>query len=440
MSLDKNINYAKRYKLNEQYIAIEQSMYLSGTVDLIGAKNSVLVIMASLILTSGKSILRRVPVSSDVFQMIKLLESLGVIVEFDKINNVLRVDTSDIKATSIPFEVMIKMRASVLAMGPLLAKFGKANVSLPGGCSIGVRPIDYHLRSFEKMGAKVEYFDDSITAYILNKPRLNGTKIILEYPSVGATENILMAACLSEGETRIVNAAIEPEVLDLIKVLQKMGAEIQINACNNIVVKGVKDLSPIEHNITLDRLEAGSFLLAGAITKGYINIPQAPAFELEVFLLKLEQMGHIINTGPNELGVELTACESPKSIDFKTMPYPGFPTDLQAQTMSALCIASGISTIYETVFENRLLHIGELQKMGAQISVIGNNIANVKGVDKLYGARVNATDIRAACGLILAGLVAHGNTEVIGTHHLKRGYQDFIQKLQALGAKIKLVN
>lgn len=424
--------------MNNEYIEIEQSLRLNGKVELIGAKNAVLAIMASLILTSGRSILKRVPASSDVYQMIKLLKSLGASVEFNEDKNLLNVDTSNLSSTKIPDEVMSKMRASVLVMGPLLARFGKSEISLPGGCLIGARPIDFHLNAFKKMGAQVEFKDNTVLAY--SNGKMGSSKIVLEYPSVGATENIIMAACLSLGKTTIVNAAIEPEVLDFISVINKMGGNISILPCNTIEVIGVKILLPVEHEIIYDRLEAGSLLLAAAITKGSISIPDAPAWALEVFLEKLKEMGHTIKVGDNGVGIELYACDNPKAVSFKTMPYPGYPTDLQAQTMAALCLANGSSNVYETVFENRLLHVRELQKMGAQIAVKGDNTAIVKGVDKLYGTHVIATDIRAACALVLMGLVAEEKTKVTGVHHLKRGYQGFITKLQSLGAKIKLVN
>ena len=327
---------------------------------------------------------------------------------------------------------MKKMRASILVMGPLLARFGKADIAAPGGCVIGTRPIDYHLKNFKKMGTIIEESPDYLTA---RADLLHAQRIVLEYPSVGATENILMAATLTPGTTTIINAAIEPEVLDLVSVLRKMGAKISIEAPATIIIEGVTSLQPIEHAIIPDRLEAGALLLAAAITGGSIYLPQAQAYAMDVFLLKLEEMGHEIIVGPQGIGITLKATKEPRAVSFKTAPYPGFPTDLQAPMMAALCLAQGISIVEETVFENRLLHIRELQKMGAQIKV-EHNKAIITGVDKLYGASVIATDIRASCALVLAGMVAEGSTVMTGIHHWTRGYDGLENKLVALGAHV----
>lgn len=416
----------------EDHIIIEQSRNLHGTVELAGAKNAVLVIMASLILTDGKSVLTNVPANDDVFQMIKLLRDLGAVVTFDPVLHRLEVDTRLITKFSVRSDVMKKMRASVLVMGPLLARFGRADIALPGGCVIGARPIDYHIYGFKRMGVEVTIEGEYLTA---QADILKANKIILEYPSVGATENIMMAATLTQGTTRILNAALEPEVFDLMNILKKMGANISIDAPATIVIEGVTSLNPVEHAVIFDRLETGSLLLAAAMTGGSIDLPHAPAFAMDMFLIKLEEMGHQITVGPNEIGVSLKATRHPKAVSFKTAPYPGFPTDLQAPMLAAQCIASGTSTIYETVYENRLLHVMELQKMGAQIK-IEHNKATVMGVDRLYGAQVIATDIRASCALVLAGLVADGMTRMSGIHHLARGYDNMPGKLQSLGAHI----
>jgi len=389
-----------------------------------------------LILTDGKSLLSNVPNSQDVRSMIELLEILGAKVLFDSKNNTLEVDTSRIDSFKVPYEIMKKMRASVLVMGPLLAKFGCAQIALPGGCVIGSRPIDYHLNNFKKMGADIEAVGDSISARVKN--RFKPTKLVLEYPSVGATENILMASVFTKGITRIVNAALEPEVLDLISVLKKMGANINILPASSIEIEGVSTLKPIEHKVINDRLEAGALLLASAITGGQIYLPDAPAWAMDLFLFKLEQMGHYIEVGSDEVGVTLKATNSPKAVSFKTGPYPGFPTDLQSPMMAAQCIAEGKSIVEETVFENRLLHVRELQKMGAQIQV-EHNRAIVTGVDQLYGASVIATDIRASCCLVLAGFVAEGKTIMSGVNHFKRGYDSLDKKFIGLGACIKLM-
>ncbi len=422
--------------MSTEYVLIEKSQPLRGTVDLIGAKNAVLVIMASLILTSGKNKLTNVPFSEDVLHMIRLLTSLGAEVTVDEANNTLSIDTSTMRSFRVGPEIMKKMRASILVMGPLLARFGAAEVALPGGCVLGARPIDFHLKAFIRMGASISPKGEFLEA---RAERLLPSTHVLEYPSVGATENIIMAAVLTKGITRIINAAIEPEVLDLIDILQKMGANIHIKPPSTIEIHGVETLGAVEHHIMYDRLEAGSLLLAAAVTGGEIALPQAPAFAMDVFLAKLEEMGHQVTRGIDGIGIWFKATENPHAVSFKTMPYPGFPTDLQAPMMTALCLASGTSTVYETVFENRLVHTRELQKMGAQITTDGQ-MATIIGVDELYGAAVVASDIRAAYALVLAGLVAEGQTKMTGVHHLKRGYQGMIEKLNVLGAPARIVS
>lgn len=422
---------------SHEYMIIEQSPALSGEITLEGAKNAVLVIMASLILAPGKSVLTNVPVSSDVFQMIKLLQDLGAEVTFDKEAKRLEVDTTAMRSLPVGADIMQKMRASILVMGPLLARFGKASVALPGGCLLGARPIDFHLRAFVKMGAKIEVVDEFLHA---TAPHLQAQQFILEYPSVGATENIMMTAALTNGVTKIINAAIEPEVLDLITVLRKMGATIEITPPGTIEIAGAALLKPIEHAIMPDRLEAGTLLLAAAVTEGDIDIPDAPAEYMEVFLEKLSEMGHTVIVGASGRGVKFKATKTPRAVSFRTMPYPGFPTDLQAPMMVAQCLASGSSTIYETVFENRLVHVRELQKMGAHIVTDGPLIATVKGVDGLYGAQVIAPDIRASAALVIAGLVAQGQTVMTGLHHFRRGYTRLEDKLTKLGARITVVS
>jgi UDP-N-acetylglucosamine 1-carboxyvinyltransferase len=420
--------------MNSEYILIDQSLGLRGQAELTGAKNSVLVVMASLILAPGKSRLFNVPCLDDVHQMIALLKSLGAVIQFDQVNNILDIDTSTIITMQVSADIMKKMRASILVMGPLLARFKRAQVALPGGCILGARPIDFHLKAFGKMGAEITFSGDFINAQAQD---LKPGKFILEYPSVGATENIMMAAVLTPGITKIVNAAIEPEVLDLIDVLKKMGAHITIQAPATIEISGVSELKPIEHTIMYDRLEAGSLILATAITGGELYLPHAPIDFMEVFLTKLEDMGHTITVGPDGQGIIFKATKNPVAVSFKTMPYPGFPTDLQAPMMAALCLASGTSVVQETVYENRLLHVRELQKMGAQISIEGDT-ARIKGVDQLYGAHVIATDIRASCALLLAGLAAQGQTHMTGVHHVRRGYQGIVEKINMLGGKVAI--
>lgn len=412
-------------------LIVNQSLNLKGTVNLSGAKNAVLVEMAATLLADGVSTLKNVPSSEDVFNMILLLQDLGAKVDYDLKTKILTVDTNSVNNFKVSSERMKKMRASILVLGPLLVKFLRAQIALPGGCSIGSRPVDYHIKNFEKLGVKFSQYEEFLEAQVSS---LKAKAIFLDYPSVGATENILMAATLIEGQTRIINAALEPEVLDLIDMLLKMGANIKVEAPATIVVEGVTTLKAITHDVIFDRLEAGSLLLAAAVTGGSIYLPQADAKYLEAFLHKLEDMGHIIKTS-NNFGIELIASLNPKAVSFKTHPYPGFPTDLQAPMMLAQCLAEGESTVEETVFENRMLHAHELNKMGAKIKVVGNT-AQITGVKKLVGSEVLASDIRASCALVLAGLVAQGETIVEGLHHFKRGYDLLDEKLNQLGAKI----
>lgn len=419
---------------NDQYI-IETSPKLTGIADLTGAKNAVLVIMASLLLTSGKSKLTNVPYSQDVIHMIALLESLGATIIFDQEAHILFVDTTDVRTWIVCPNIMKKMRASILVMGPLLARFARAKIALPGGCVIGSRPIDLHIKNFKKMGALFSQEDEYVSVML---PTLKSGTYVLEYPSVGATENILMASILAQGITKIINAALEPEVIDLICALSKMGAHITVIAPATIEIRGVTQLRPIEHMIIPDRLEAGALLLASAITGGHISIPQARADMMDVFLLKLEEMGHTVISGINGIGIMIQATNTPQAVSFKTGPYPGFPTDLQAPMMVAQTIAQGTSVIEETVFENRMLHVRELQKMGAQIDVRYNK-AIITGVDALYGASVIASDIRASCALMLAGFVANGITCMTGLMHFRRGYDQLDKKLSLLGARITLL-
>lgn len=419
---------------DDSSIIINQSLELEGQATLSGAKNAVLVIIASLILTEGKSILYNVPNSDDVLQMITLMRELGAHITFDSSNNTLEVETSFIAHYKVSPPLMKKMRASVLVMGPLLARFSRAEIAVPGGCVIGDRPIDYHLRNFEKMGVMFTVDGEFLSCVT---PNLKATTLVLDYPSVGATENLLMAAALTHGITRIINAALEPEVFDLITVLTKMGARISLETPATIIIEGVEKLKPIKHQIIADRLEAGALLLAAAITGGSIYLPQARADQLDVFLLKLHEMGHHIETDSKTFGIRLQATKTPRAVSFTTAPYPGFPTDLQAPMMAAQCLANGKSKIHETVFENRLLHVRELQKMGAQIAVRGDR-ALVTGVDTLYGTSVIATDIRASCALVLSGLAARGTTIMTGINHWKRGYETLEKKLAQLGASINV--
>lgn len=420
--------------MSSGYIYVKKSGPLQGEVSLDGAKNAVLVIMASLLLTSGKSILKNVPFLSDVEQMIQILESLGAVIFFDREQNILQVDTSHIDPNSIAQDCIKKFRASFLILGPLLARFKNIKLALPGGDEIGARPLDFHIKNFIKMNAEVEYAHGLLHA---QTKQLVAQKIVLDYPSVGATENLMMAMVITPGRSLIINAAVEPEVLDLIAVLKKMGARIKVIAPATIQIDGVTQLKAVEHAVMPDRLEAGSLLIAGAITGGDVYIPDAVIQDMDLFLMKLEEMGHKISYGKKGLGVRIQGAKNPKAASFKTTPFPGFATDLQPMMMIAQVTAQGTSNIFETVFENRFLHVPELNKMGANIQASGH-FATVVGVSDLYGAHVDAKDIRAACALGLAGLIAHGETYITGLHHWKRGYETFDEKLRSLGAHIEL--
>jgi len=415
------------------YICVKKSGPLEGKVALSGAKNAVLAIISSLLLTSGKSVLKNVPALSDVHQMIGILESLGVTTLFDEKQNILEVDTSTLQHNEIAQECVKKFRASLLVLGPVLARFNSVKLALPGGDEIGARPIDYHIKNFIKMGARVYQEDDFLYA---ESDKLHAKKIILDYPSVGATENLMMALTLVPGESWIINAALEPEVLDLITVLQKMGAQIEIMPPAMIKITGVTSLRPVNHTVMFDRLEAGSLLTAGALSKGDVYLPDAQAYNMDLFLMKLEEMGNKVTIGKGGVGVRIKGAKNQRAVSFKTAPYPGFATDLQPLMMVAQTMVYGISEIVETVFENRFLHAPELNKMGANIHATGH-FAKVTGVKELYGSDVVATDIRAACALALAGLVADGQTRIDGLHHWKRGYETLDDKLRSLGAIIE---
>ncbi len=413
---------------------IDQSLELQGQVPLCGAKNAVLVIIASLLLTRGKSRLTNVPGSADMFQMLLLLQELGAQVSYSHETYTLDVDATTVDKWQVSASIMKKMRASVLVMGSLISRFGIADIAVPGGCSIGERPIDLHVKNFIKLGVDITQDGEYLHA---QAKQLKPARLVLEYPSVGATENILLAAVTIPGKTTIINAALEPEVMDLITVLTKMGARVSINAPATIEIEGVATLHPIEHAIMYDRLEAGVLLLATAITGGSIYLPHASVQDLDAVLLKLDEMGHHITIDSSLQGIHLTATKSPQAVSFKTGQFPGFPTDLQACMMAALCTAQGTSIVEETVYENRLLHVPELIKMGAQIT-IDRNKAIIKGVEKLHGTLVNATDIRASSALVLAGFKAEGSTCMTGLYHWMRGYDALDKKLRILGGKIQI--
>lgn len=420
--------------MSSGYILVKKSGPLEGKVALSGAKNAVLAIISSLLLTSGKSVIKNVPNLLDVQQMIGILHSLGATTQFDVEQNILEVDTSTLKHNEIAQDCVKKFRASTLVLGPLLARFGSVKLALPGGDQIGARPIDFHIKNFIKMGARIHLEDDFLYA---ESDKLSPQKIVLDYPSVGATENLMMALTLVKGTSYILNAALEPEVLDLIEVLNKMGAQVEILPPGMIKITGVDQLYPVEHIVMYDRLEAGSLLTAAALSKGDVYLPNAQTYHMDLFLMKLEEMGNKVTIDKDGDGVRVKGSKTQRAVSFKTAPYPGFATDLQPLMMVAQTTAYGTSEIVETVFENRFLHAPELNKMGANIHASGHN-AKIIGVNELYGTDVVATDIRAACALALAGLVADGQTKIDGLSHWKRGYETLDEKLRQLGALIEL--
>ncbi|MFS0613483.1 UDP-N-acetylglucosamine 1-carboxyvinyltransferase [Lederbergia ruris] len=405
---------------------------LNGTVKVEGAKNAVLpVIAASLLASEGKSIIRDVPSLSDVYTIGEVLRHLNANVEFE--NKKITVDATDHLNIEAPFEYMRKMRASVQVMGPLLGRIGKARVALPGGCAIGSRPIDLHLKGFEAMGAKVKVDNGFIEA---TADRLTGAKIYLDFPSVGATQNIMTAAVLAKGETIIENCAKEPEIVDLANFLNKMGAQVKGAGTGTIRIEGVEKVYGADHTIIPDRIEAGTFMAAAAITGGNVFIEGAVPEHLSSVIAKLEEMNVMFIEEPN--GIRVIGPERLKAVDIKTMPHPGFPTDMQSQIMALLLCAEGTSLITETVFENRYMHVEEFRRMNADIKIEGRSVI-ITGPCKLQGAEVSATDLRAAAALILGGLAADGYTRVTDLHHLDRGYLDLHLKLRALGADIERV-
>lgn len=407
---------------------------LNGTVKVEGAKNAVLpVIAATLLASEGKSVIHDVPALSDVFTISEVLRYLNaeVIVEGNKI----AVDASGELKLEAPFEYVRKMRASVLVMGALLARNGRARVALPGGCAIGSRPIDQHLKGFEAMGASVRVGNGFIDAEV--NGRLRGAKIYLDFPSVGATENIMMAAVLAEGTTIIENCAKEPEIVDLANFLNAMGAKVRGAGTGTIRIEGVSKLYGTVHTVIPDRIEAGTFMVATAITGGNVLIQGAVPEHLSSLIAKLEEMG--VKIVEEETGLRVIAPEKLKAVDIKTMPHPGFPTDMQSQMMALLLKAEGTSMITETVFENRFMHVEEFRRMNADVKIEGRSVI-INGPCNLQGAEVAATDLRAAAALIIAGLASEGYTRVTELKHLDRGYVRFHEKLAALGADIERVS
>ncbi len=412
-------------------ILITGGKKLSGTVKISGSKNASLPILVATLLTDEDCVVKNVPRLQDVETILALLKILGKKISYH--NKKIKISSTNRLDGEAPYELVKKMRASILVMGPLLGRLGQVRASLPGGCAIGARPINLHLRGFRKLGAKVSLERGYVQ---LDAPRLHGANIYLDFPSVGATENLIMAATRAKGRTVIENAASEPEIKDLASFLNKMGAKIRGAGTNIIEIEGVNVLSGTVHEVIPDRIETGTFMVAAAVTGGKVAIRGADPEHLEAVITKLREAGAKIALNNKE--IKVISGKNLKATDIETIPYPGFPTDMQAQWMVLMSLTRGTSIITETVFENRFLHVGELQRMGSNIQVKGNS-AIVKGVPKLSGAPVIATDLRASAALILAALAAEGKTEIFGVNHLDRGYEDIEKKLRRLGARIKRI-
>ncbi|AGC67396.1 UDP-N-acetylglucosamine 1-carboxyvinyltransferase 1 [Thermoclostridium stercorarium subsp. stercorarium DSM 8532] len=410
---------------------IDGGIPLKGTVRISGAKNAILPALAACLLTDGKTVLKDVPNLEDVHTMCNLLASLGARVNFNVEKREITIETTSVIEDTAPYELVNTMRASFLVMGPLLARKGRARVPLPGGCAIGSRPVDLHLKGFSALGATITTGHGYVEARV--NGRLTGARIYLDFPSVGATENILMAAVLAKGQTVIENAASEPEIVDLATMLVSMGANVTGAGTDTIRVIGTDKLHPTEHMVIPDRIEAGTYMLAAAMTGGEVNIENTMADHLKPVIAKLREAGVEITEEFNRINVR--AVRRPKAVDVKTHPYPGFPTDMQAQMTAFLSQAEGTSMVVETIFENRFMHINELKRMGARIKIDGRT-AIIEGGVQLMGAQVRATDLRAGAALVLAGLCAKDRTEISEIHHVDRGYEAMEQKLRALGARI----
>ena len=407
---------------------------LVGTVKTSGAKNAVLPIIAASILGTTPSHLDEVPMLEDVHTISEVLKCLGLKVTSPE-NNVLDIDSCEITSYEAPYELVRTMRASFLVMGPLLARLGKARISMPGGCAIGARPIDIHLKSFEALGVKFEQGHGYIEASAPNG--LKGTSIYFDFPSVGATENVMMAAALAEGTTILENAAEEPEIVDLANYLNKMGAKIRGAGTDTIRIEGVQRLHGADYTIIPDRIEAGTYMIAAAMTGGDLVIENVLTEHQKPLIAKLREAGAIVEEDIDK--VRVIGPKTLKAVDIKTLPYPGFPTDMQAQMMAMMVVSEGCSKVTETVFENRFMHVVELNRMGAHITTEGRS-AVIDGPCQLTGCDVRATDLRAGAAMILAGLVAEGTTYIGDLHHIDRGYENIVAKLTNLGANIERVN
>ncbi len=402
---------------------------LVGRVRISGAKNAALPLMAACLLTRGKNRLTNVPGLRDVRTMGRLLDTLGAKNHTRK--DRIYIDTAEARGEEAPYELVKTMRASVLALGPLVARRGRARVSLPGGCAIGERPIDQHLKGLEAMGTKIVLEEGYVVA---EAKRLKGAEISLDLVTVTGTENLVMAACLAKGTSVIKNAAREPEVVDLCQALINAGARISGAGTATITVEGVDELSPLDHRVMPDRIEAGTYMVAAGITRGELTITEAPLEHLSAVVGKLKEAGVRFQQTPK--GLVVSARRAPKPVNLITGPYPGFPTDLQAQLMALMALNNGSAVVQETIFENRFMHVPELRRLGADIEVTGST-AVVKGVRQLKGAKVMATDLRASACLVLAALAAEGDTHISRVYHLDRGYEKIDQKLGAAGAKVR---
>ena len=420
---------------NKEYLLLRPNGPLKGEVYISGAKNSALPILAGCLLSEEEIILEEVPKLKDIEVMVEILRCLGAKVEYLS-DTSLKIDASTVDKVESPFELMDKMRASFVVMGPLLSRFGKAITKAPGGCNIGKRPIDLHIKGFEYLGAQTKMSDDEISAKAVDG--LKGNTVYLDFPSVGATENIMMAAVLAQGETTIENAAKEPEIVDLASFLSKMGANIRGAGTSNIIIKGVKSLSGTRHTIVPDRIEAATYMLSAAITGGDVTVKNVIASHIRPVIAKLIEIGAEVDENEDEDVIRVRAEKKLHATNIKTLPYPGFPTDVQAQFMALMTVCKGESEVQETVFENRFMHVDELKKMGATILTEGNRSAIV-GVEKLHGAEVKATDLRAGAALVMAGLIAEGETKISDIYHIDRGYSDLVEKFTKLGADIKRV-
>jgi len=411
---------------------IEQCGPLSGTVRIGGAKNAVLPILAAALLTEGTTIIRDVPNLSDVEAMGELLQSLGVTLDWNRGEGSIKAAVGSLSHSEAEYDLVGKLRASFLIMGPLLARLGEVKVPLPGGCAIGTRPVDLHLKGMAALGAKIEQAHGYMTA---TASKLKGAKIYLDFPSVGATENIIMAASLAEGQTIIENCAVEPEIVDLANFLNSAGADVRGAGTDTVKINGVKSLKGTDHTVIPDRIEAGTYMLAAAITRGDIHITNIVMDHVKPVTAKLKEVKVKVEETPNGIRVYYDGNGDVVASDIKTLPYPGFPTDMQAVFMSLLATANGTSIITESIFENRFMQVGELKRMGADIKIEGRS-AVVEGVRRLTGAQVKATDLRAGAALVLAALKAEGSTEVSDIYHIDRGYQGLAEQLNALGARI----